>query len=345
MHWPWLVLSGPRSHSSLFDCWTKPSPQLALVQLLVHSSSLSSLPSSHSSCALTTPSPQEASLHSLVHSSLLLSLPSSQPSPGPFRPSPQMFCLHFEVHEEPSSLLSAPRSHSSSPGSWSPSPQTFSRHSALQNFPGPLSLPLSHSSPRSSSTSPSPHGVPPPVPPVVGSSVVLEPDPCDSPPVPDMLSSPPDCDAPDSLSLSVPESLSVADSEAEPELLSLAVAEALEVEPPPLQATRAVALLKRKRVGDARVTRNLFRDIKNLHAPHIHRGSLSGENIASPRAAHALSAPPPSRPSARRSQVERSGRWPRGEATSAAPGGELVGMKEAQVIGQADPREGPYVER
>ena len=133
-------LFSPSSHSSPTVGCTKPSLQVASVQLLVHSSVSSVLPSSHASSTPSMPSPQVGAAHRFVQSSSLVWLPSSQPSPGPTAPSPHTLLVQ----------------------------------SALQMFMSPLSAPLSHSSP--SSCVPSPHTpCGPPVvvsdPPVVGSAV------------------------------------------------------------------------------------------------------------------------------------------------------------------------------
>ena len=74
-----LISMTSTSPSTLRRRWTTPSPQTASVQVLVHSSCVSSLPSSHS-LHPANPSMQACSLHSTVQPSALSSLPSSQTS-------------------------------------------------------------------------------------------------------------------------------------------------------------------------------------------------------------------------------------------------------------------------
>ncbi len=64
-----VLVTLPSSHSST-PAWVTPSPHFAVLQLLVHASVPTWLPSSHSSPTCKTPSPQSAVLHALVQPSV-----------------------------------------------------------------------------------------------------------------------------------------------------------------------------------------------------------------------------------------------------------------------------------
>src|SRR5262245_10769922 len=107
---PGVPFAAPSSHCSA-PRWTKPSPQVAALQVSTQASLFEALPSSHSSPVWTMPSKHSGVLHRFVQSSSFELLPSSQAStPACTLPSPQKASLQTT---QPSVTSSLPSSHCS----------------------------------------------------------------------------------------------------------------------------------------------------------------------------------------------------------------------------------------